>query len=79
METATPQYFGVTNVQRLGALANPKRNGARLVAKVVAVTIVAPMGMGLSWGAGRFTGLNAAMLWFHIGVTLRTHAPFRAT
>jgi hypothetical protein len=78
METPKPQYFGVANLQRLGALANSKRDGARLVAKVVAVTIVAPMGVGLAWGAGMFTALNAAMLWFHIGVTLRAHAPFRA-
>ncbi|TYB89309.1 hypothetical protein FQ320_09875 [Oceaniovalibus sp. ACAM 378] len=59
-------------------MANPKRVGARLVAKVVAATIVAPMGMGLVWGAGRSIGLNAAMLWSHIGVTHRAHAPIRA-
>ncbi len=78
METATPQYFGATHIQRIGELANSKRVGARLVAKVVAVTIVAPMGTGLAWGAGMFTALNAAMLWSHIGVTHRAHAPFRA-
>jgi len=78
METPKPQYFGATNLHRIGALANSKRDGARLIAKVMAVTIVAPMGLGLAWGAGMFTALNAAMLWFHIGVTHRAHAPCRA-